>query len=204
MKVALLGATGNAGSRILDELLARGHQVSTIMRRPARLASRVSRQLTLLEGDASDGASLAVLLRGHDAALSAIKFHQVPAATLIQAVAEAGVPRYLVVGGAGSLQAWPGMLEMDRPDFPPKVVPEARLGADFLRQLRASDLDWSFLSPSRLFVPGLRSGRFRLGGEQLLFNAEGTSAISFEDYAMALVDELEHPAHSRQRFTVGY
>jgi putative NADH-flavin reductase len=123
---------------------------------------------------------------------------------LIEAVRASGVKRYLVVGGAGSLEVAPGLKLIDAPDFPTEYKAEAAAGGVFLDLLRGEvDLDWTFLSPSALFVPGERTGKFRLGQDQLLANEQGSS-ISFEDYAVALVDELEKPTHSRQRFTVGY
>jgi uncharacterized protein len=111
----------------------------------------------------------------------------------------------LVVGGAGSLEVAPGVQLVDTPDFPEAYKPEALAGRDFLNVLRGEqELDWTFLSPSALFVPGERTGKFRLGTERLLVGSGGESRISMEDYAIALVDELETPRHSRQRFTVGY
>ena len=123
---------------------------------------------------------------------------------LIRAVNAAGVPRYLVVGGAGSLQVSPGKLLVDSPDFPKEYEKEARAGGVFLDRLRAEkELNWTFLSPSALFTAGERTGNFRLGKDTLLINGKGSS-ISFEDYAIALADEVEKPNHPRQRFTVGY
>jgi uncharacterized protein len=114
------------------------------------------------------------------------------------------VKRYLIVGGAGSLEVAPGVRLIDTPNFPEAYKAEATAGAAFLDLLRGeTGLDWTFLSPSALFVAGERTGKFRLGKDLLLANAEG-SRISFEDFALALVDELEKPAHPRQRFTVGY
>ena len=112
--------------------------------------------------------------------------------------------RYLVVGGAGSLEVAPGVRLIDTPNFPAQYKNEAAAGAAYLELLRGvQDLDWTFLSPSALFIAGERTGKFRLGTDQLLTTQKGSS-ISFEDYAIALVDELEHPKHSRRRFTVGY
>lgn len=116
----------------------------------------------------------------------------------------AGVKRYLVVGGAGSLLVAPGQRLVDQPDFPEAYKAEATKGADFLDLLKTvTDLDWTFLSPSMMFIPGERTGTFRLGKDDLLTNEQGSS-ISFADYAIALVDEVETPRHIRQRFTVGY
>jgi uracil phosphoribosyltransferase len=123
----------------------------------------------------------------------------------VGAVKEAGVKRLIVVGGAGSLEVAPGLQLIDTPQFPDAYRPEASAGRDFLNALRAeTSLDWTFLSPSALFEPGERTGKFRLGGDQLLADAAGQSRISMEDYAIALVDEIETPKHVRQRFTVGY
>jgi putative NADH-flavin reductase len=119
-------------------------------------------------------------------------------------VRAAGVKRYLVVGGAGSLFVAPDQRLIDQPDFPAEYKPEASKGATFLEFLKTvNDLEWTFLSPSALFVPGERTGRFRVGKDELLVSDAGSS-ISFEDYAIAMVDEIERPKHIRQRFTVGY
>jgi len=202
-KVALIGASGAAGSRILKELSDRGHAVTGIARHPDKIALLPG--VTAVSGDVLDAQALAQLLKGHDAVISSVHFTASDPQALIEAVRASGVKRYLVVGGAGSLEVAPGQRLVDQPDFPAAYKAEASKGADFLDLLRstAGDLDWTFLSPSALFVPGERTGRFRLGQDQLLANADGSS-ISFEDYAIALVDELEHPAHVRQRFTVGY
>ncbi len=151
-----------------------------------------------------DQDGLAALLKGHDAVISSVHFTASDPRKLIEAVRDSGVRRYLVVGGAGSLDAAPGLKVIDAPNFPPEYKPEAAAGGVFLDLLRDErELDWTFLSPSAMFVPGERTGIFRLGTDQLLVNEQGSS-ISIEDYAVALVDELETPAHSRQRFTAGY
>lgn len=201
-KIALIGASGNAGSRILKELSDRGHRVTAIARTPEKIAALPG--VTAKAGDVYDKDGLAKLLAGHDAVVSAVHFTASDAATLIGAVRASGVKRYLVVGGAGSLEVAPGKRLVDQPDFPAAYKAEAMKGAAFLDLLRGvSDLDWTFLSPSAMFVPGERTGTFRLGDDALLTNAKGSS-ISFEDYAIALVDEIEKPAHLRRRFTVGY
>jgi uncharacterized protein len=203
MKIAVIGATGNAGSRIVDEALSRGHEVTAIARHPEKLTARP--ELHLAKADASDPAQLAKMLSGRDAVISAVRFAQSDPHKLIEAVKRAGVKRYLVVGGAGSLETVPGKALVDDPNFPVAYRQEALEGRDFLEALRRErDLDWTFLSPSALFAPGARTGKFRLGRDQLLTGADGKSSISMEDFAIALIDELEHPAHSRQRFTVGY
>ena len=200
--VALIGASGNAGSRILKELSDRGHRITAIARNPQRIALLPG--VTPVAGDANDRAQLAGLLKGHDAVISSVHFTASDAATLVGAVRDAGVSRYLVVGGAGSLEVAPGEKLIDQPDFPEAYKAEAGAGGVFLDYLRAvNDLDWTFLSPSAVFEPGERTGRFRLGQDALISSETG-SRISFEDFAIALVDELEQPAHRRQRFTVGY
>ncbi|MDP4006586.1 NAD(P)-dependent oxidoreductase [Methylobacterium sp. NEAU K] len=202
MRVALIGATGNAGLRILAELTRRGHSVTAIVRNPARVTPQPG--VTAKQGDVFDQQSLAELLKGHDAVVSSLHFTASDPRKLIEAVRASGVTRYLVVGGAGSLEAAPGLKLIDAPNFPAEYKPEAAAGGVFLDMLRdETELDWTFLSPSAMFVPGERTGKFRLGQDQLLTTEQGSS-ISFEDYAIALVDELEKPAHPRQRFTVGY
>lgn len=201
-KIALIGASGNAGSRILKELSDRGHQVTAIARNPEKIANLPD--VVVKKGDVFDQAGLSELLKGHDAVISSVHFTASDPATLIEAVRASGVQRYLVVGGAGSLEIAPGQRVVDLPDFPAAYKAEATKGAEFLDRLKQEkQLDWTFLSPSAEFVPGERTGKFRIGKDSLLSNDEG-SRISFEDYAIALVDEIEKPQHSRQRFTVGY
>jgi len=201
-KIALIGASGNAGSRILKELSDRGHPVTAIARNPEKIANLPG--VVAKKGDVFDQAGLSDLLKGHDAVISAVHFTASDPATLIEAVRASGVQRYLVVGGAGSLEIAPGQRVVDLPDFPAAYKAEATKGAEFLDLLKQEkQLDWTFLSPSAEFVPGERTGKFRIGKDNLLSNGEG-SRISFEDYAIALVDEIEKPQHSRQRFTVGY
>jgi len=202
--IAILGITGRAGSRIATELLQRGHTVTGIARNVADVAPRDG--LTVKPGDATKADTLAPLLHGHDAVVSATRFDGgSDAATVVAAAKQAGVPRLLVVGGAGSLEVAPGVAVVDTPGFPAAYKAEALAGRAFLNTLRdEKDLNWTFLSPSALFEPGERTGTFRLGGDQLLADAAGASRITMEDYAIALVDEIESPRHSRQRFTVGY
>ncbi|WPD74076.1 NAD(P)-dependent oxidoreductase [Dickeya fangzhongdai] len=200
--IALIGASGNAGSQILKELSERGHQITAIARHPEKIAALPG--VTAKKGDALDEAGLAALLAGHDAVISAVYFTKSNPQTLINAVRAAGVKRYLVVGGAGSLLVAPGQRLIDQLDFPEAYKAEASQGAHFLDLLKTVvDLDWTFLSPSMMFIPGERTGTFRLGKDDLLTNEQGSS-ISFADYAIALVDEVEKPQHIRQRFTVGY
>jgi putative NADH-flavin reductase len=202
MKVALIGASGNVGSRILAELTRRGHAVTAIVRNPGKVAAGAN--VAAKKGDVYDRAGLADLLKGHDAVISAVHFTASDPKILIDAVRDSGVKRYLVVGGAGSLEVAPGKKLFETPNFPEAYKAEARAGGVFLDMLLPEkEIDWTFLSPSAVIAPGERTGKFRLGTDQLLSSEKG-STISFEDYAVALVDELEKPAHSRRRFTVGY
>ena len=203
MKIAVIGASGNAGSRITAELARRGHSVTAIARHPEKIASGAN--VTPTKGDVMDQAGLARLLAGHDAAISSVHFLASDPAKLIGAARESKVGRYLVVGGAGSLEVAPGVRLVTTPGFPVAYKAEAEKGAAFLDLLRAEkELNWTFLSPSALFTAGERTGKFRLGIAQLLTAADGKSSISFEDFAVALADEIERPVHIRQRFTVGY
>lgn len=203
MNVALIGATGNVGSRILHELVSRGHHVTAIARHADAAAGE---GVTTRSIDAYDSDTLAAAIAGHDVAVSALPFRTTDPAVLIEAVRKAGVPRYLVVGGAASL-FMPGTRTrlVDSGQIPEEWMPEIRGGIAFLDALKAtSDIDWTFLSPSMFFGPGERTGTFRLGTDELLVAADGKSHISYEDYAIALVDEIEQPQHRRARFTVGY
>jgi uncharacterized protein len=203
MKIAIIGATGNAGSRIASELVNRGHQVTGISRHPEKGQSGAG--LTLQKGDVKDEAGLAKQLAGHDAVVHSVRFLDTDVRSAVGAAKNAGVGRFLVVGGAGSLEVAPGSVLVDTPNFPPAYKAEASAGRDFLNALKPErDLDWTFLSPSVFFSPGERTGKFRLGKDQVLTAADGKSSISMEDYAIALADEIERPQHSRQRFTVGY
>jgi len=203
MKIAVTGASGRAGSAITAELARRGHSVTAIARNPDRIAKLAN--VTAVAGDANDRAGLAKLWAGHDAAVSSIHFVASDVETLIGAARDSAVPRYLVVGGAGSLEVAPGVRLVATPNFPAQYRAEAERGTAFLDRLqREKELSWTFLSPSALFEPGSRTGKFRLGDDQLLVDSAGRSWISFEDFAVAMADEIERPAHVRKRFTVGY
>ena len=203
MKIAVVGASGNAGSRIVTELASRGHAVTAIARNPEKI--KVQPNVTAKQGDVLDQAGLAALFAGHDAAISSVHFLDSDPARLIGAARDSKVGRYLVVGGAGSLEVAPGVRLVTTPNFPVVYKPEAEKGGAFLDLLRQEkELNWTFLSPSALFTAGERTGKFRLAIDQLLTGSDGKSWISFEDFAVALADEIERPAHIRQRFTVGY
>jgi putative NADH-flavin reductase len=203
MKVAIIGGSGRAGREISAELARRGHQVTAISRHPENAIEADG--VTAVAGDVNHVDALADAIRGHDAVVSAVMFADTDPAALVGVVRASGVPRYLVVGGAGSLEVAPGVALIDTPEFPAEYKAEASRGSDFLAYLRGvEDIDWTFLSPSAYFFVGDRKGSFRLGKDQLLVDADGKSSISYADYAIALVDEIEKAEHSRQRFTVGY
>lgn len=202
-KIAIIGATGRAGSQLLEEALRRGHSVVAIARDPSRLQGRDG--VTVKALDVKDSAALQAAVAGVDAVLSAAHFATLDAHAIIEPVKRAGVRRLLVVGGAGSLLLPSGHRVIDSPDFPEAYKAEASAGVRFLEVLRQEqNLDWTFLSPSAEFVEGERSGHYTLGKDHLLIGADGESWITFADYAIAMLDELEKPAHSRARFTVGY
>jgi len=203
MKIAIIGATGNVGSRLVDEALSRGHQVTAVARNAARLPP--DKNLTVSNADANNPDEPVSALKGHDVVISATPFREVKPDSLINAVRRSAVKRYLVVGGAGSLEVSPGLALVDSPGFPALYREESLAGKAFLQTLRkTNDLDWTMLSPSAVFSAGKRTGVFRLGRDSLLTAADGNSSISFEDFAIALLNEVEHPQHSRMRFTVGY
>lgn len=204
MKIALIGASGNVGSRLVAEALRRGHSVTGIAREPSTLEAHHG--LSLVRGDAKEPRVLAPLLAEHEVVVSSLPFVAIGPDLLIDAVCRSGVKRYLVVGGAGSLRTSDsGTLVVDTPGFPEFVREEATRGKLFLEALRTvDDLEWTMLSPSALFTAGERTGIFRLGRDTLLTAADGKSWISYEDYAIALLDEIETPKHVRRRFTVGY
>lgn len=202
-KIAIIGATGRAGSQLLEEALRRGHTVTAIARNTGAIAARPG--LTVKQVDALDAAALQQAISGSDVVISAAHFATLPAADVIGPVKQAGVKRLLVVGGAGSLLLPGGGRLIDSEGFPAEYKVESAAGAAFLDTLRQEKvLDWTFLSPSAEFVETERTGTFRLGQNDLLVSSEGRSWISFADFAIALIDEVETPKHSRQRFTVGY
>ena len=213
MKITLLGASGFVGSAILNEALRRGHTVQAILRHPEKVSPR--EHLIVKAGDVYDTEALAALIRGSEAIISAFNpgwkdpnlyNDQVKGTnSIIAAIKKAGVRRVLWVGGAGGLEVKPGLRVVDEPSLPAWVKPGSLATINALEQLqKVPELDWSFLAPSAEMKPGKRTGKFRLGTDYLLVDANGQSSISVEDYAVAMIDELERPAHIRQPFTVGY
>lgn len=207
MKIAIIGATGFVGSKILSESLNRGHDVTAVVRNPDKLPSHP--KLATARGDVANPEELAPLIARHDSVISAFNPGKdgggTGARSIIDAVKRSGVKRLVVVGGAGSLEIAPGKRLVDQPDFPAEWKEGALRTAAFLDELRAETaLDWTFVSPPAMLTPGQRSGKYRVGGDQLLTDGDGESRISLEDYAVALLDEVESPRHSRQRFSVAY
>ena len=210
MKIALFGATGTIGSRILNEALARGHAVTVVSRDPSKIVPRPG--VVAVAGDIQDAASIAVAVSGHDAVVSAYGPGKGDPALLSSALralvaglrAAAGA-RLAVVGGAGSLKVAPALDLVDTATFPAAYKPVALAHRDALRFIETvTDVDWSYLSPAAIVTPGERTGRFRLGADELVADAAGKSFISAEDFAVALLDEVETPAHVRKRFTLAY
>ena len=213
MKIVVIGATGFVGAAILQEALNRGHEVTAIVRNPKKLPAH--RKLHAQQGDVYEEDEVARFVAGHDAVISAFNpgwnspdiYNQQIKGTraIINGVKKAGIKRLLFVGGAGSLEVRPGVQSVDLPEFPAEYKQGALATRETLTMLRQeTGLEWSFLSPSADLVPGQRTGKFRLGTDHLLKDANGQSRISVQDYAMAMIDEVESPNHIRRRFTVGY
>ncbi|QQD12847.1 NAD(P)-dependent oxidoreductase [Sphingobacterium sp. UDSM-2020] len=209
MKVAIIGASGFIGSAILNEALSRGHDITAIVRNPEKVTVSDPR-LNVNKGDVIKEEELVSLLKGNEAVISAYSANDsstyVKAITaIINATKKAGITRLLAVSGAGSLEVKPGVQLLDTPEFPAEWKDGAtatRDAFDVIKQV--TDLDWSVLSPAMVIEPGPRTGVFRLGKDQVLFNDKGESKISTADFAVALLDELERPAHIKQRFTLAY
>jgi putative NADH-flavin reductase len=217
MKIALIGATGFVGKALLGEALARNHEVTAISRHPEMLGKGDPR-LKALGIDVFESEALSAALRGHDAVLSAYnagwanpRYREdflAASEAIERATEKAGVKRLLVVGGAGSLEAAPGVQLVDTPGFPEEYRAAAKAVRDYLDLLRKNkSLEWTFLSPAIIMGPEVktgRTGRYRIGGEQPVFDARGVSTISVEDLAVALLDELERGRFINRRFTVAY
>lgn len=211
MKIALFGASGTIGQRIAQEALSRGHQVTALVRKPENVTLKHP-NLTVQAADALDADSVAQAVAGHDVVVSAVgPGHADQAKNLVEAahaltagVPKAGVQRLLVVGGAGSLEVAPGVQLVDTPEFPEGWRPVALAHRDALAVYRSATFDWTYASPAAFIAPGERTGTYRTGTDQLLTNDQGESRISAEDFAVALLDEIEKPRFVRRRFTVAY
>ncbi|KOP65173.1 3-beta hydroxysteroid dehydrogenase [Bacillus sp. FJAT-18019] len=210
MKVAIIGASGTIGKRITEEALRRGHDVTAILRNPERLEQEHER-LNKVKADVMDPSSLEEAIQGHDAVISAFgpKFGQeeellAAARTIVEGTKRGGVSRLLIVGGAGSLIGDTGVPLMDTPEFPEEIRPLARAHADAYDVYKESDLDWTYVSPAAVIEPGKRTGQFRIGMDRLVTDESGSSRISVEDFAVAMIDELDDPQFIKSRFTVAY
>ena len=213
--VVLIGASGFVGTAILNELLNRGHKVTAIVR-DAKKMTVSNPNLTIVEADVTDTDALKEAGKGKDAVISAynpgwknphIYEDSLKNYPLIVASAkQAGVKRLLIVGGAGTLFYAPGKMVMDADDVPAQLLPGIKsLGEFYLNTLRKEkDIDWIFLSPAANMTPGQRTAKFRIGKDDLVVDANGDSNISVEDFAVAMVDELEQEKHHKERFTIGY
>ena len=214
MKIAIIGASGFVGSKLVSEALQRGHEVTAIARNTEKIMSG-DPKLILKQVDVLDEANLIATLSGHDVVLSAYNAgwqdpnlydNFITGSKAIEiATQQAGVKRLLVVGGAGSLEIAPGVQLVDTPEFPEAWKAGATAARDYLNLLRQNtELDWTFLSPAIMLEPGERTAQFRLGTDQPVFNDKGESKISVDDLAVALLDEVEKPQFIQKRFTLGY
>lgn len=216
MKVALIGATGFVGNALLEELLARGHEVTALARNPGKLSARP--RLRVVKADVQDAAQVQAGVAGNDAVISAFNpgwsnpdiYRDFMSGTraIVAGTKAAGVKRYIVVGGAGSLYAPDGSQLVDSPDFPAAIYPGASAARDALTELKQeSTLDWTQLSPPVAFHaggPSERTGKYRVGDDTPLNTGDGPGTISVADLALAVVDELETPRHVGKRFTIAW
>lgn len=214
MRITVFGAAGNVGTRVVAEALARGHQATAVVRDAARFAA-LHPGATHRTGDAGNPEQVTELSSGQDLVVNATRpapgredEHAAVSRALLSGLDRTGV-RLIVVGGAGSLTVpgTRGVLAIDDPAYVPTAWRHIALASnaqfDAVRTT-GTDVDWTYLSPSALLEPGRRTGTFRLGTDELLVDAEGNSALSMEDLAVAVLDEAEHPEHHRSRFTAGY
>jgi putative NADH-flavin reductase len=214
-EIVLIGASGFVGSAILKEALDRGHKVTALVRHPEKITA-LHKNLVVKQGDVSLSETVTGVCKGADTVISAYnpgwKNPDIARETttgyraILDGVRKSGVKRLLVVGGAGSLFISPGKRLMDAGIIPESFLPAVKALADFyLNDLKEEKIiDWVFFSPAGIIEPGLRTGKFRLGKDDMVVNEKGESKISVQDYAVAMIDELEKPAHHKERFTIGY
>ena len=213
--VTLIGASGFVGTAILNELLNRGHKVTAIVRNPEKVSVK-NDNLKVVKANVSDTEVLIEACKGKDAVISAYNpgwtnpniyeetLRNYP--LILESVKHSGVNRLLCVGGAGTLFCAPGLRVLDSGVIPEDIMGGVKSLAEFYLNtlINEHDIDWVFFSPAGTLEPGERTGNFRLGKDDLIVDADGNSHISVEDYAMAMVDELEKPTHHFERFTIGY
>ena len=214
-KIVLIGASGYVGSAILNEALNRGHLVTAVVRHPEKITT-IHKNLIVKQGDVSSDETLTEICKDADAVISAYnpgwmnpKIYEDTLSIypkILEGVKKSGVKRFLVVGGAGSLFVSPGIRLMDSGALPEAYMPGVKSLALFLLEILSKEkvLDWVFFSPAGILEPGIRTNKFRLGKDDLIVDEKGESKISIQDYAVAMIDELENPAHHRERFTIGY
>ncbi|WP_109478241.1 NAD(P)H-binding protein [Paraburkholderia sp. C35] len=211
MNILIFGATGMIGQRVVAEAARRGHAVTAVSRRPSK-AQVVGSEVREVTGDASDPATVAKLIVGQDVVVDATSSRDRPeavyviASTLIAAVeaAKPTAPRLAMVGGAGGLEAAPGVRVVDLPMFPVERKALALALIDVYGIYSSSKVNWTYFAPPAMIEPGERTGNYRTGRDQLLMNDAGKSTISAEDFAVAVLDELENPQFLRSRMTAGY
>jgi len=214
-KIALIGASGLVGSAILKESLQRGHMVTAIVRNPDKIKLE-DPNLLIKKGDVLSEQSVPELISGADVVISAYNpgwtnpniAEETTRAynSIIGGVKKAKIPRLLIVGGAGSLYVAPEKRLMDTGVIPQSFMPAIEALADVFYDLQKEEkeIDWAFFSPAGNIAPGERTGKFRLGKDNLIVDTKGESNISVEDYAVAMLNEVEAPEHHRERFTIGY
>jgi putative NADH-flavin reductase len=212
MRIAIFGAGGRIGSRIVNEALNRGHDVTAIVRHPEDYNIHKA-HLKVAKGDIVKSQDVESGAFDHDVVVSAYNNTKgAPPSTiaevaqsLIEGLKQAHVKRLIIVGGAGSLEVAPGVQLVDTPDFPEAYKPASLAHREALKIFKQEkELEWTYVSPPAEIGPGERTGKFRIGGDQLIIDEQGKSFISMEDFAVAILDEIENPKHIRQRFTVGY
>lgn len=213
MKIAVFGAGGNIGSRIVDEALRRGHFVTALVRNPVTYNPANKLDLKVARADIVDSQEVETGAFDHDVVVSAYNnTHGAPASTiyevvvpLLNGVRQANVKRLIIVGGAGSLEVAPGVQLVDTPEFPEAYKAAALAHREALKLYqKETGVEWTYISPAAEIAPGERTGMFRTGGTHLISDEQGRSFISMEDYAVAVLDEIEEPRHVREQFTVGY
>ena len=214
-KIVLIGESGFVGSAILKEALDRGHEVKAVVRKPEKITI-VHKNLVVMQGDVSNSDKVAEICKGADTVISAYnpgwQNPDIVGETtrvywaIIKGIRKSGVKRLLVTGGAGSLFVSPGKRLMDAGVMPESFLPAVRALAEiyFVDLMAEKSIDWVFFSPAGNLEPGYRTGKFRLGKDDLIVNEAGESKISVQDYAVAMIDEVEKPAHHHERFTIGY
>ena len=214
-KVVIIGASGFVGSAILNEALNRGFHVTAVVRHPEKIKIE-NENLEVKRADVSSLDEVCEVCHGADAVISAFnpgwnnpniyKETIEVYLTIIDGVKKAGINRFLMVGGAGSLFIAPGIRLVDSGEVPEKILPGVRALSDFYLDFlkKEKEIDWVFFSPAADMAPGVRTGRYRLGKDDMIVDIVGNSHISVEDYAAAMVDELEKPEHHQERFTIGY